>query len=297
MITFSIIIPHKNIPSLLSRCIDSIPDTDDIQVIIVDDNSDPNVVDFNNFPGKDRSNVITIFDKIGGGAGHARNIALKHADGKWLVFADSDDFFAEGAFEHFREYQNNSSQIILFKQNSFFSDTLEPSDRCLKHNKNVDLALQNIITPKEAILNEPGPTAKMFLRDHITKNNIEFEEVIASNDVMFVVKATCWAENVIATPYHVFCITQRRGSLTDRTMGDPKNYLCRLEVKIRRNKFYKDYPYQKSPILGLVLRAVKFGPITFLKAIWIAIKTGSLFSGFGVFLKKVWQKTFGRKSD
>ena len=37
--TFSIIIPHKDIPDLLMRCLRSIPVSEDIQVIVVDDNS------------------------------------------------------------------------------------------------------------------------------------------------------------------------------------------------------------------------------------------------------------------
>ena len=46
---YSIIIPHKNIPELLQRCLDSIPKREDIQIIVVDDNSDTNKVDFNSF--------------------------------------------------------------------------------------------------------------------------------------------------------------------------------------------------------------------------------------------------------
>ena len=39
-INYSIIIPHKNIPELLVRCLNSIPEREDIQVIVVDDCSD-----------------------------------------------------------------------------------------------------------------------------------------------------------------------------------------------------------------------------------------------------------------
>lgn len=39
---YSFIIPHKNSPDLLNRCIQSIPKRDDIEIIIVDDNSDKN---------------------------------------------------------------------------------------------------------------------------------------------------------------------------------------------------------------------------------------------------------------
>jgi glycosyltransferase involved in cell wall biosynthesis len=54
---YSVIIPHKNIPKLLQRCLDSIPQREDIQIIIIDDNSDPGIVDFEHFPGLNRSNV------------------------------------------------------------------------------------------------------------------------------------------------------------------------------------------------------------------------------------------------
>lgn len=37
--SFSIIIPHYDIPDLLMRCLKSIPVSEDIQVIVVDDNS------------------------------------------------------------------------------------------------------------------------------------------------------------------------------------------------------------------------------------------------------------------
>jgi len=40
MINYSIIIPHKNIPHLLVRCLDSIPQREDVQIIVADDNSD-----------------------------------------------------------------------------------------------------------------------------------------------------------------------------------------------------------------------------------------------------------------
>ena len=65
---YSIIIPHKNTPNLLSRCVASIPKRDDLQIVIVDDNSDPSIVDFDNFPIKNDERTVIIFDKSGKGA-------------------------------------------------------------------------------------------------------------------------------------------------------------------------------------------------------------------------------------
>lgn len=62
-ILYSIIIPHKDIPCLLQRCLDSIPSRDDVQIIVADDDSSPDVVDFAHFPGSDRTDVEILFTK------------------------------------------------------------------------------------------------------------------------------------------------------------------------------------------------------------------------------------------
>ena len=73
---YNIIIPHKNTPKLLKRCLDSIPQRDDLHIIVVDDNSDPNKVDFEHFPGLDRDDVEVFFTKEGKGS-ITCNIAAK----------------------------------------------------------------------------------------------------------------------------------------------------------------------------------------------------------------------------
>ena len=75
---YSIIIPHKNTPRLLERCLCSIPTWDEIQIIIIDDNSNSESVDFSHFPGNGRKNTEILFTKEGKGAGYARNLSLIH---------------------------------------------------------------------------------------------------------------------------------------------------------------------------------------------------------------------------
>ena len=83
---------HKNSVDVLRRCLNSIPQRDDLHVIVIDDNSDPKIVDFDKFPGKERADVTLIFDKESKGAGHARNRGLELLDTKWVLFSDCDDF-------------------------------------------------------------------------------------------------------------------------------------------------------------------------------------------------------------
>ena len=126
---FTIIIPHKNIPSLLERLLNSIPFRDDLEIIVVDDNSSDEIVDFNHFPFVGRANYTVIFNKESRGAGYARNCALPHAHGKWILFADADDFFNAGFDDFLNDYIDSKADIVYFNANSVDSETYELSDR------------------------------------------------------------------------------------------------------------------------------------------------------------------------
>ena len=113
---------------------------------------------------------------------------------------------------------------------------------------------------------------------------------MASNDQMFAAKATCWAKDdaVAVTTDVLYTVTTRRGSLMDNWAKDPDNYLCRLEVQIRYNKFVKDYPFlKKEPVIILLANSFHYGMKTSFRALVLVLRKNALFSGFGTFLKIV----------
>ena len=288
MHSFSIIIPHHNIPALLQRCLDSIPDVPEVQVIVVDDNSSASKVDFEHFPGLDRKNTLCILDKEGGGAGHARNIGIRNADGKWLVFADADDFFTKEAFQILDRHKDDPYDILLFKSNSVNSEDLSPSNRFADLNDAIDDALAGRTDNKTVILSRPGPVCKMYRRSHIQQKNIWFDEIMASNDLMFVFKATCWSQDEAVAVFDevLYTVTTRKGSLVEERKTNPDNYLCRMEVQIRRNKFLKDFPqFKKEPIIVWLARSRRFGIRTFFRALFLVAQRKAFFSGFGILIK------------
>ena len=107
----SLIIPNRNCLDLLERCLDSVPRRDDIQIIVVDDASDPKVVDFEKYRSLADEHVEIIFTTEGLGAGYARNVGLRHAHGKWLMFLDSDDFLLPSALDLIDRYSASESDI------------------------------------------------------------------------------------------------------------------------------------------------------------------------------------------
>ena len=113
-IAYSVIIPHHDTPDLLQRCLESIPRREDLEIIIVDDNSNLSKEDFDTFPGLGEKNVEVIFSKEGRGAGYVRNLGVEKSSGDWLIFADADDFFTSNMAFVLDKYKNNHTLDLVF---------------------------------------------------------------------------------------------------------------------------------------------------------------------------------------
>ena len=233
--TFTIIIPHKNTPDLLKICLNSIPQRDDTQIIVVDDNSDPIIVDFDNFPGRERENTTVIFDKSNKGAGHARNVALDQIDDtKWLIFADADDYFTSYLNEAMDIYRNSDYDMIYFKRHSVYVGTDIPATRHQSANSRVDELIkngnQNIIRLKDV-----GPVCKFVKYSLVKKNNIRFEPIRFSNDVNFFVRVGHYTKNLKIDVNSLYVVTERKGSLVKIITKEALD--CRYQAAIRASRF------------------------------------------------------------
>ena len=229
---YSIIIPHKNSPDLLSRCLKSIPERDDVQVIIVDDNSSPDKVDFQIFPGLNTKNTICIFDKSGKGAGHARNVGLEIAEAKWLIFCDCDDFFTSVFSSILDENVNSEYELTYYDIESVFSDTLEPCNRSENYkekfykaieDEDIDLLRYKMTTP----------WGKIVLHSFVMENGFRFDETPVANDAWFSFLIGHNAKKVNAVKKSLYVVTENRSSLMHQ--NSKKNLWCRLEVAARIN--------------------------------------------------------------
>lgn len=243
MVNYSFIIPHKNTPELLQKCLDSIPRRDDVQIIVVDDNSDPEKVDFNHFPGLDDQRIEVYLTKEGRGAGYARNVGLKHACGKWLVFADADDFFTTGLNAAMDEYLDSAFDVVFFKNESIMVPSGKPSLRGYELNRRVDIALQTGDFSLAVLYS--CPWQKIFRRDFLVENGISFNEVRWGNDVVFMGRVAACAKSFSATDKVIYCITESDGSI----IKDPSllSRITRFEqesenVDILKKSRYKDEP-------------------------------------------------------
>lgn len=268
-IVYSIIIPHKNIPELLRRCLDSIPRRPDIQIIVVDDNSSPDKVDFNHFPGADRDDVEIVCTKEGKGAGYARNVGLRHAKGRWLMFADADDFFLPGFLDITDRYKDSELDLIVFRAESADSESLvpmRPRQRC--HDDLSESADWQAIRFRIY-----APWAKMISRRFQVDHELSFEEIPVANDVMFSITVDYHARRVAVSSGSIYCATVRQGSLEYGLVLD--HLLLRVSKSCQLNHFLRGQGL-KDRYSGsfTYVHACKtgFGRKEYYKALWVYVR-------------------------
>lgn len=96
----SIVIPVYNVEKYLRKCFDSILNQtfQDFEIICVDDGStDKSLEILQEYKRKD--DRFIILQQRHAGAGAARNHGIKLAEGKYIQFLDSDDYFEPNLLE------------------------------------------------------------------------------------------------------------------------------------------------------------------------------------------------------
>lgn len=92
----SIIVPVYNVEKYLDQCISSVLSQtyQDWELLLIDDGSTDNSKEICDQYSKTDSRIKAIH-KVNGGVSSARNLGLENAQGEYLMFLDSDDFWLE----------------------------------------------------------------------------------------------------------------------------------------------------------------------------------------------------------
>lgn len=282
MILFSVIIPHYNSVFYLEKLIKTIPEKDSIQVIVVDDKSTEDVSEIKKMVSA-RKGIFVHNSTEKKGAGTCRNLGMREAKGKWLVFADADDFFLPDAFCQLERYVASEEDIIYFPPTSVYRDT----DRLAKrhwHNYSLVSNYYKHPTRKNELLlryKYKVPWSKMVRRELVEKYGILYDEVPAANDVMFSIKCAYYARSIGVSKQQIYCVTSAEGTL--ETAHNEKNFWSGVEVHKARCQFLqeklseKDYNTLGLGGLPFILSAVRKGySFKFIRKIFVFLRKNHL---------------------
>ena len=111
---FSIIVPVYKVQDYIEECINSIlsQSYDDYELILVDDGSPdkcPQICD--NYSLRDKR--VRVIHKENGGLSSARNAGLDVAEGKYIVFVDSDDIVYPNSLKELQNMLFESPDVLI----------------------------------------------------------------------------------------------------------------------------------------------------------------------------------------
>lgn len=295
MINYSFIIPHHNVPELLNRLLDTIPNREDIEIIVVDDNSDDEKKPCVN---RSDTHVFFISKDESKGAGHARNIGLDMAKGKWLLFADSDDYYIDNFISYLDDFIDSEADIILFSAYMYYkSGQLTSSDSRNIIEKTFDKyynSTQTITDIKRVASAINVPWNKMFRHQFINELKNRFEEIPVSNDAWFVKNAGVNCKKVEILDFRLYYYVYYSNSISFKRRPI-SHYYQAIDSNTRRNILLRDnglrdmieFPgFNKNNILR------DFGYLTYIKLFLYKLFTDPTY--LRLILTKISKKIFGR---
>ena len=242
IMTLSVVIPVYNPQKYLINCLDSVLNQsfNNFELIIVNDAStDDSIQIINQYSKKD--DRIKVFNNLEHqGAAYSRNIGLKAASGKYIIFLDADDFFELDFFENMISAIESAKADIAIC-GFFWRDERYGTDLALP--LNLDLLKKIFIShfsPSDfnckIFYDLPfAPFNKLIRRDILLENNIYFQNIANCNDVYFGVMSTAVSKRVVFVPKTFIHYRYNTGSQISTNRYKNPLCICYAFQKIRED--------------------------------------------------------------
>ena len=263
----SIIVPVYNVENYLKECLNSLLNQDfdgAYEIICVNDGSTDNSLNILQEYEKTNDKIILI-DQVNKGLSGARNLGLKNARGKYIMFLDSDDYLKNKKVLCllYEEVEKNNLDFVIADFEYDYED------------KSKNYRIQRIDKIKNKVMNgrefyDLGIKTKsimsivvnkLYKRDFLIENNIWFLENVIYEDMEFTPKVYYLADKVKYIDEVIYAYRQREGSITSNiNINNLDSYLIVAESLNQFNKNYKSNVLHNSELYMYVnlIKKLKF---------------------------------------
>lgn len=204
---FSIIVPAYNVEDYIETCLNSIfnQTNQDFEVIVVNDGSTDNTLKVLN---KYKDNII-IINQENLGLSDARNNGVKKAQGKYLLFVDSDDFIDKTLLQKLDSVTKNNPDLVRFGVNEIINNEVIPVYGP-KFNNLTGVDAFKIIANNKYI--EPA-WLYLYNKDYYINNNYSFMTRVYHEDFGLIPKVIVNASKVTSIEFPGYYYVKREGSI------------------------------------------------------------------------------------
>ena len=228
----SVIIPVYNTSFYLKECIESVLNQFflDFEIIIINDGStDDSGKICEEYAKCDKR--IHLYHQKNQGVSAARNYGIQKAKGEWLVFLDSDDFVDKSYLSDFFSNLSGRTELVIQGMNKYSTKV----EMFYEFSKREIISRDKFLQQYEIIPYFFGPVSKLYKREIIKKNNLQFDNSKSfAEDTLFNLDYLSWCNN------EILIINQRNyyyratpNSLSSQKLNFAERHTLFLDVKSR----------------------------------------------------------------
>ncbi len=260
----TLVVPVWNVEHYLPQCLDSIINQTlkNIEIICINDGSPDSCETILNHYAE-RDGRIKVISQQNAGQGHARNVGVQQARGKYVFFVDSDDWLELTAMEKLYQLAEKNQTDIVICNPVCFDENLGENVETPKTLSNKQLKnLPDVFSFQDAkhlyFDKIPGiPWNKLYRTQWLKENNIYFQTNIKYEDYpyfyeMFVhVKRASFLDEAL----YVYRLNRAGSDATDigRKGFTFFEHYQTIEKTLRQNNLFEElkYPFLNKKITGL----------------------------------------------
>lgn len=218
----SVIIPVYNTEKYLRECLDSILSQrmENVQIICVNDGStDDSLSILEEYQGN--NSQIVIISQENQGLSGARNTGIRNADGKYILFLDSDDMLHDNALkEIINILNNNNTEILLYDSDCIYETErlkeIDYKDDYYHRKKSYGGPKCGQVMFAEQMENDDLCDSACLLainRQWLIDRNLLFRPGMLNEDCLFVFQCFMLAEKVMHINKSLMIYRVREGSI------------------------------------------------------------------------------------
>ncbi|WP_458453955.1 CDP-glycerol:glycerophosphate glycerophosphotransferase [Methanobrevibacter sp.] len=182
---FTIITAFYNTGDYLKESIESVIGQDigfedNVQLILVDDGSVDNSIEIALSYQKIYPNNILVLSKENGGVATARNLGLKHIEGEFVNFLDSDDKFSKDSLSVIDRFLKENEDIDIVAMPLIYFDK-----KTGEHHLNYKFETERIIDLTKDYDYPHAHISSSFIRYDVLKNYKFNENLVNGSDLLF----------------------------------------------------------------------------------------------------------------
>ncbi|GHV06136.1 hypothetical protein AGMMS50229_10400 [Campylobacterota bacterium] len=197
----SVVIPVYNTDRYLRKTLETLVDQSlrEIEIIAVDDGStDGSLKILREYAQNDSR--ITVLVQPNSGAAVARNNGLAHAQGEFVIFLDSDDYYDLDMLERMSARATQFDADLCVCGVVFFDD--ETGEEICKAMVKIEElggleVFSRVDIPKHILSIAIIGTARLCLREFLLAHKIEYQNLSRSEDVLFSIMTSALSERIV----------------------------------------------------------------------------------------------------